>query len=270
MPHNASMKIFIISLTDAAARRARMSEMMSLHGLKFEYLDAVRGSTVDAATLARFSNLNSMLLSPGEFGCLLSHIEAWRRLAVDDETSELLVMEDDVHISPNFKDVISGLRIDSEEIALYKLETMLASVDADRTPMQRLGKHQIHRIFTTHAGTAAYALSKATARHLLDHSMAMTRAVDTELFSPNRRTIPYITVYQCIPAPCIQDMLIPGSRLAELSSQISEREDKRLGIMKTPSGIKTVMKNLLRPAYLSWVSHRLKKMGKFRTQVKFG
>ncbi len=247
-----------------------MSEIMRGHGLKFEYLDAVRGSKVDKATLAEFSNLNSMLLSPGEFGCLLSHIEVWKWLAANNESSELLVMEDDVQLSPDFKDVMDGLKIDTEAIALYKLETMLASVEADRMPVQRLGKHQIHRIFSTHAGTAAYALNKATARHLLRHAMAMTRAVDTELFSPDRRTIPYIAVYQCMPAPCIQDMLIPGSKVGALSSQISEREDHRLGLVKMQGGIKTEMKNLLRPLYLSLVSLRLKKTGKFRTQVKFG
>src|SRR5579862_5964890 len=96
-------RIFIISLARSRERRRRMVEQIEAVGFDNVVLvDAVDGRQLDVDGLIRSGRLvrNSWTgrhLNAGEIGCLLSHVEVWRRMR-DEGLSTALVMEDDVEI----------------------------------------------------------------------------------------------------------------------------------------------------------------------------
>ena len=75
------MKIFVISLKDAVAKRAHMKKTLDAIGCDYEFLDAVQGSDVDPD---RFRSSPYWMdpyyhtrITEGEIGCALSHKMAW-------------------------------------------------------------------------------------------------------------------------------------------------------------------------------------------------
>lgn len=239
--------------------------------LEYEILDAVDGKADAEKGRKRFSNESTMLLSDGEFGCMLSHIKAWEIITSCNDSEPYLILEDDVHFASNFKSFVEKIKIPPDAMGVYRLETMLARVEIAREIQQTVGqKYHFHRLYSNHAGTAAYILGNKMAKFLLQEVSKLTRAIDTELFDPNRRSISHFPVYQCIPSPCIQVMLLKDKSLnEELASQIFAREDSRLvPIKKTGKFVETI-KTLLRPFYLFAISQILRRKGRARVFVPF-
>ena len=265
------MKTFVISMAGAHHRRNRMRALLASMGVAFEFVDGIDGRTLPDAEIRKFSFHQEIKLGRGELGCLLSHASIWKRMAADPACELALILEDDVHFSPGFGGLLANIRVDPDAIGLYRLETMLASVNISRRPRQAVGKYRVHKLLSTHAGTAAYIVNRKTAAHLSACYLSMRRAVDIELFSPERRTIGPIDVYQCVPAPCMQDMKFPASQQnAHLRSNITEeREDIAMGIFRREPDFIKLIKALLRPVYLKIFSLGLIARGMMRVQVKF-
>ena len=106
------MKIFVISLPDAADRRAFVSAQLARAGLEFEFVDAVRGKDVrdDPAFYDRGKALRIELrdLTGGEIGCALSHQKVYSIMA-ERGLAYALVMEDDAVVSPDLPEVLRVL-----------------------------------------------------------------------------------------------------------------------------------------------------------------
>ncbi len=92
--------IFVISLTDANERRARISEQLSALSIPFEFVDAIDGrsrlpaeyeSMVDrAGTLVQ----ERRAMSDAEYACALSHMSVYKRI-LDQNLPGAIVLEDD-------------------------------------------------------------------------------------------------------------------------------------------------------------------------------
>ena len=78
------LKIFVISLPDAAERRERAARQLGELGLAFEFFDALRGEQViEAGYFERCDEEEWLLntghpMSPGEVGCFASHRSLWQ------------------------------------------------------------------------------------------------------------------------------------------------------------------------------------------------
>ena len=265
------MQIIVINMPCAIKRKERISNILNSMHLEYEILEAVDGKVDAEKYQKRFSNESTMLLSDGEFGCMLSHIKAWEIVASCETSKPYLILEDDVHFASNFKSFLQEIKIFEDEIGIYRLETMLARVEISRKIYQDVKKkYHFHQLYSNHAGAAAYILSNRMAKFLLQEIPKLTRAIDTELFDPNRRTISHFPVYQCIPSPCIQVMLLKDKSLSEgLASQIFDREDSRLVPIKKTGKFVELIKTLLRPFYLFGVSQILRRKGRARVFVPF-
>lgn len=168
----ARMKIFVISLPSATARRSSIARQMDELGLAYSLIDGVQ---IDAARLTETGYSQSTRLSrygyamaPGEIGCFLAHQAAWR--AVQSQNEKCLILEDDA--------VISGLS-----------STFLASLQDAPYPMLRLAgvfqkryKIIVGTMFAKYwgdpSGAAAYVLGPQQAKRLLEKASLFYMVVD--------------------------------------------------------------------------------------------
>ena len=115
------MKIFVISLPEAAARRMLITQQMGTLGLIYSLINGVRP---DPAQLDKTGYHHSERMrrygypmARGEIGCFLAHQSVWR--LVQEQTEKCLILEDDA--------VILGLK-----------PSLLDALQANPYPMVRL------------------------------------------------------------------------------------------------------------------------------------
>ena len=251
-------------------RRDRMREIMRRLNLNFDFIDAIVGAAVTAKDLEPISADFNKNLSRAEIGCLLSHIKAWQAL-IASTLPCAVILEDDVHLASDFADLISRLSIDNEEIAIYRLETVLATVTASLRKHIAVGRYSFHKLHTAHCGAGSYLLNAKTAAHLLAHTRDMSEAVDIELFDPSRRRIPSLNIFQCLPGACIQDTLLPPeAKDSRLTSNIgSDRADARSGISQTTTIPSWARVRWIKQMYRFAYTLLLLPTGKKRVQVRY-
>jgi glycosyl transferase family 25 len=104
------MKTYLVSLRRDADRRAAIARQFPDASASFEWVEAIDGRMLPARryfTLCAPSfRERTILLSPSEIGCALSHMEAYARFLASDERVALF-LEDDVQ----------GAEVDLEHIA---------------------------------------------------------------------------------------------------------------------------------------------------------
>lgn len=112
MASKVTMKIFVINLASSSDRLSFVDNQLKGMGLDYERIDAVDGRLLTRkevmTNVARVHCYcaNKRCLTPGEIGCSLSHIKAYRKI-IKDNLPYACVLEDDVVIdSSRFRKVI--------------------------------------------------------------------------------------------------------------------------------------------------------------------
>lgn len=122
-------KIYIISLKEDEARRARISEELDGIGFtEYEFIDAIKGSNLpntqiltEAEVLADTFIDPFGLLNKNIIGCALSHKKAYQKF-LDDSIKSALILEDDARWSPEgYKFILSG-KIDAIKSELKRVD----------------------------------------------------------------------------------------------------------------------------------------------------
>jgi glycosyl transferase family 25 len=262
---------YLINLDRAVERRERMEALLDGLGLAYERVPAVDSATERHRLQDAFDFHNGATATDAEMICVLSHMRAWDRFLETDAPAAVF-LEDDVHFAPSYSAVTAGLGIRADDEAIWRLETHLATVTADRRPVLRLGGTAVYEIHTNHAGAAAYALSRAAARRLLSERRLFRRSIDTELFDPERRSISPIRVLQCDPAPCVQDDKLNGTASAPYLASLvgDDRNDVITGWLRQEPPIVRRIKAAGRPLYRQAASLLLGLRGRRRLAVRFG
>ena len=200
------MKIFVISLKDAAERRASVVDQFEQAGLEFEFFDAVEG---DGCVSEYFDGINRRLYRlntlrdplPGEIGCYASHLALWQICVATSQP--VVILEDDLWLAVEFSEVIQGIEALTNSYGFIRLE----SFKRRRKPLKKLrpAAHEILRyggrklvyVSDVPLCTLAYAISPAAASSLLKASATLTSPVDKFL----QRTWVHMTpVYALDPA----------------------------------------------------------------------
>jgi glycosyl transferase, family 25 len=240
-----------------------MEQQLTAHRLEYLRIAAVDGTQVPF-------NPHRSHLGAGEIGCLLSHAYAWR-LIVQANDEHGLVLEDDIHLSADFGDLIRSVSLDPRELSVHKLETFRANVTLARKPTYIARNRRAHQLETNHGGTGAYIINKRTASHLLRHIDLFDEAIDIELFDPLRRTVKNLTIYQWVPAPCIQDFLVEQlkDRRSLVSNIGKDRSDVRFYSAKRSQKLLLVLKSRLRTVYTKLYSAWLFQSGRMRRKIEF-
>ena len=181
------MKAFVINLERSTTRRAFMQKQLDAQGIKFEFTKAVDGATLTDEYLAQicdFEELNKRphLMHKGMYGCILSHLNIYRRI-VEEDLPYALVMEDDIVIQPNLKGVLAELETKiqpNEAILLFSQNNSIPTVLSSKNAEKLHGGHQISYPMMPWAfgSTAAYIISKEAAQGMLNWVLPIRDAPD--------------------------------------------------------------------------------------------
>ena len=228
------MKILVINLDRSADRLERMRQIFAGAGLDFERLAAVDGKLLPPEEQSVFSgqrNGQPVTLTPGEIGCYLSHVKAWKTL-LDGTGDHVLVVEDDVHFSPKAGSILKETGWIPPDADIVKLETARTHVRLANETAATIGDISVRKLESQHLGTAAYIVSRAGAKKLLGLTESRKdRPIDKLMFGNDAA----LTIYQLDPAPVIQDQVLRGNFFrADVKSLITQerkgRQKRRLNL----------------------------------------
>jgi len=188
------MKIFVISLPDAIARRALIAQQMASLGLVYSLIDGVRpGPSLSETGYHHNERLRRFGygMARGEIGCFLAHQSAWQ--LVKKQTEKCLILEDDA--------VISGLNLallDTLQASPYSMVRLAGMV---HKKYKRIAGTVLAKYWGDPAGSAAYVLGPHEATKLLAKSARFFMAVDDFLEATHLHGI---NTYAVLPYPVWQ------------------------------------------------------------------
>jgi glycosyl transferase family 25 len=116
------MHVYVINLARSRDRRAYITAELQRAGVDFEFIPAVDGRTLDLSdstlidpSMTVFSGCNF----PGTNGCALSHFHTYQKI-LEDRRDEALVLEDDVILPADLKDLADEIagHLTGAEVAL--------------------------------------------------------------------------------------------------------------------------------------------------------
>jgi len=238
---------YVINLPRDHERRDRMEKLLNHLQIEFTIIDAAVGASLSPEELQFFQDRTAMQLVPAEFGCMVSHINCWRRFLHSD-ADFALVCEDDIHISPHLKTTLEALEYPTDDNSIVRLESFGSFTTFAVEPRQKIGHYGIHKMLSDHGGAACYLISRKTAQYLLDAAPHFRNAVDIEMFFPKRTSVTGLNVFQLIPALAIQDQILTTNRSTGFlkSNMGRERADAKLW---RDRNLFQVIKGRIRPYY---------------------
>ena len=179
-----TLPLVFINLDKDSERRTRIEGQLAHLGLPGERLPAVWWKHLPPAeqsllySAERNHGLYYQPLVDGEKGCYASHIQAWRQLLASDAPA-LVVLEDDVRLTPQFADVVNAIAALQEPWDMVKL----LGRDQEKTRSQRplTGNTVLVDYARVPSMTAGYVISRAGAARLLERRQPFGRPIDVDL-----------------------------------------------------------------------------------------
>lgn len=186
--------VLVISLPDAAGRRAGFAERAGGTTLAWRFFDAHRelGAgltyTPDDAVVAK-----GRPLMPGELGCYSSHYHAWQAL-LDSPASQMIVLEDDTIVDWTFLEKLAGLDFAARGVSYLRLFAKRPC--AFRLHGEAIEPQRYLVEFAAYAhGTQGYVLTRSGAERFLRHCRRVRRPVDVELDRAWDHGVPSLAVF---------------------------------------------------------------------------
>lgn len=181
---HSKIPVFYINLDSDLARKQRMESEFKAFHLDANRLDAVRWTALSAQEqcLMYSESLNQQQfhvpLVAGEKGCYASHHKAWNWL-VTSGSSAMVVLEDDVRLTPQLLTVISSLDTIDVEWDMIKLIGRRNEKIRTRKPLSDgIDLIDYERIPSL---TAGYIISREGAIKLSQNRKPFGRPIDVDL-----------------------------------------------------------------------------------------
>lgn len=179
-----TLPLVFINLDKDSERRTRIGGQLAHLGLPGERLPAVWWKHLPPAeqsllySAERNHGLYYQPLVDGEKGCYASHIQAWRQLLASDAPA-LVVLEDDVRLTPQFAEVVKAIAALQEPWDMVKL----LGRDREKVRSQRplVPGTALVDYSRVPSMTAGYVVSRAGAAKLLAHRQPFGRPIDVDL-----------------------------------------------------------------------------------------
>jgi glycosyl transferase family 25 len=102
------MKVFIINLKRSFTRRKSIEKECVKYKLDYEFIEAVDGRLLSQAEIKRHTRELNYACKPGEIGCSLSHLKAYRIMCARG-INKALILEDDAKLTPEITGVLTEL-----------------------------------------------------------------------------------------------------------------------------------------------------------------
>lgn len=171
----------VIHLARATARRPVAEALVDACGVPARLMDAVDGRALEATGgLQRFVMTSPLKpgfpfpMGPGEYGCFLSHRQAWEALLASDAEAAL-ILEDDVALGPDFPAALKLAIRHVAEMGYVQLQTRRIE---DGAPLDAEGNCRLYRPVITPLRTSGQLVHRTAAARLLDLSTRIDRPVD--------------------------------------------------------------------------------------------
>lgn len=193
------MKCMVINLDRSPDRLAHVTAEFAKIGISFDRVPAV-----DALHQPEFAQ-TSPGLTATEVACLMSHKVCWKIIADGDDAFGA-IFEDDVLLSEAAGPMLSDDGWIPADADIVKLETYLRKTVIAMKQTSVSPAFSVARLYGLHIGSAGYVLSKQAARDLITRSL--DAPADHVIFDPSLPTSSSKTVYQLLPALCVQNDLV--------------------------------------------------------------
>lgn len=173
------MKIFVISLPDAEARRERAARQLGEAGLAFEFFDAMRGEQVmadgyfDHCDEAEWLLNTGHPMSLGEVGCFASHRSMWQKCVELGEP--LMIMEDDFQLLPGFAGAVEQVAGNISDCGFIRLQS---ETRARKQRIAERGDYTLWRYTKVPHSCMCNSMTPEVAQTLVEQTRAIYEPVD--------------------------------------------------------------------------------------------
>jgi glycosyl transferase family 25 len=186
--------VLVISLADAAERRAGFAERARGTTLPWKFFDAHRelgaGLTYrpDEAVVAK-----GRPLMAGELGCYSSHFHAWLTL-LESGATQMIVLEDDTIVDWSFLEKLASLDFFARGVSYLRLFARRPC--AFRLHGEAIEPQRYLVEYAAYAhGTQGYVVTRAGAERFVRHCRRVRRPVDIELDRAWDHGVPCLAVF---------------------------------------------------------------------------
>lgn len=218
MHASTSWSVFVISLVEATARRARVQKDMATSPAPWRFMNAAteapRGHPVDDKRARRAIGRR---LARGELGCFASHVHCWQALLDAPCLEYALILEDDVYLDPSFS--VASLPELMRELGLDYLR-LYSRWPAPAHIIGAVDHRNLLRFKRPVLGTQAYMISRSGAEAMLRHvSGALERPIDDQMdrFWENRLPIYSLYPYPVLELQSPSSIQAPSARPVEIA-----------------------------------------------------
>lgn len=251
-----SVLTLVINLERSTERLHRIGTALELQGICWERLPAVDGRALDQATVTRsldaerYSRQHGMTPLPGELGCYLSHVQAFKRL-MDSPFEFGLILEDDVVPQPALAQVVRTLTGLPERWDMVKLSAVHSGTPIGTTSLG--GPHQLAVMLSRCTGSSAYLVNRRAAQAYLAGLLPMSLPYDHEFDKgwkyglKVRRVVPEVALHDTGVASTISQTTAAPSRKFRWFRRLTTHR-YRLGneLRRLSHGLMQVCKDRLR------------------------
>jgi len=165
--------IKVINLKKRDDRKTHTTQQLARENItKYEFIEAIDGNDlVESDEIRLLFEGNNFNYKKGIIGCALSHVKLWKDLAQDNKNDYYVVLEDDLELSPGFKE---KLELHCKIFEEKKLEHLSLGVyECNYTDQEKIATADINifekDVYKFWNITFAYIISKSAAIKMISH-----------------------------------------------------------------------------------------------------
>lgn len=173
--------IYYINMDQHLDRKERIFSLANNVGFPVKRVSGVNGKKLikqeidELADYDMFSVVRGRQIKPGEVGCYLSHVNAWKEF-YESDNEYALILEDDANFDPQqLKNVINMLLSISQDWDICTFESGSRKFS---TVKQVDNQYSLVKFRSNSYGLAAYLLNKKAAGQLLSYKFPIKMPVD--------------------------------------------------------------------------------------------
>jgi glycosyl transferase family 25 len=200
------MKVFIINLQRSKDRRKRIEKHLNSLNIPFEFFDAVDGLKLSEEDYRKYCNLdvtskNPVWFTKGMIGACLSHYFLYRKIA-DEGYESACILEDDVVLNENFREILNGLEIHIQEkkfiLLHYTSWQKMVLQPVETNIAKNFGIYEMKNLEGLNSA-AGFALTGEMCKRMADFILPIQRGADSWTEYAKNNIIPKI--YCVYPKP---------------------------------------------------------------------
>jgi glycosyl transferase family 25 len=194
------MKIIVINLSSAAARREFQEKQLGKLGLDYNFLNATSVDDIDDDTYQKHYYDWQRPLRRSEVACYFSHRRCWERVISSNEPA--LILEDDALLSSQIPSILKKLKT-YNDIDLVDLEVTGRKKNVSKTSEVLHESSKLFKLYLNSSGAGGYVLYPSGAKKLLERE----KKKGISLADAHIANCEALNAYQVEPAAVVQFIL---------------------------------------------------------------